>query len=241
MKSNQSWFDDMICWDWPESSVLVFKDAGLGSPMPTVFLASTRNSYSTHALRSTTVAVKVFPSIISGTKIKHKHKTGLNNIKRDQQTVKIIWTYTHYAYLVLLNMYLYWQPASPQWKPFWLELCSWGWDCRCPGPVSRRAVLCCLWSPPLLCCLEHQGDLTQTNNFIYYLASNYLLYKWTIIQGLFSIKNLFNKVFGWASNHWATPEPLLQWWQANRLEARRLPLQAPLLPRRKVLTMDNIE
>lgn len=53
--------------DSPASSVLVLRDAGLGSPTPTLFLASTLNSYSTHAFRSTTVAVKVLPSITSGT------------------------------------------------------------------------------------------------------------------------------------------------------------------------------
>lgn len=57
----------------PASSVLVFTDTGLGSPTPTLFFASTRKSYSTQALRSTTVAVSVFPSIISGTKNKRKH------------------------------------------------------------------------------------------------------------------------------------------------------------------------
>lgn len=51
----------------PASSVLVLTDTGLGSPTPTPFLAKTRNSYSTQALRSTTVAVKVFPSMTSGT------------------------------------------------------------------------------------------------------------------------------------------------------------------------------
>ncbi len=58
----------------PASSVLVLTETGLGSPTPTLFLAKTRNSYSTQALRSTTVAVRVFPSIISGTGEKtHKH------------------------------------------------------------------------------------------------------------------------------------------------------------------------
>lgn len=57
----------------PASSVLVFTDTGLGSPTPTLFLAKTRNSYSTQALRSTTVAVSVFPSIISGTGKKQTH------------------------------------------------------------------------------------------------------------------------------------------------------------------------
>lgn len=51
----------------PASSVLVLTDTGLGSPTPTPFLAKTRNSYSTQALRSTTVAVRVFPSMTSGT------------------------------------------------------------------------------------------------------------------------------------------------------------------------------
>lgn len=58
------------CWTAftvPASSVLVLTDTGLGSPTPTLFLAKTRNSYSTQALRSTTVAVSVLPSIISGT------------------------------------------------------------------------------------------------------------------------------------------------------------------------------
>lgn len=57
----------------PASSVLVLTDTGLGSPIPTLFLANTRNSYSTQALRSTTVAVRVFPSITSGTTQKKHH------------------------------------------------------------------------------------------------------------------------------------------------------------------------
>lgn len=58
--------------DSPASSVLVLREAGLGSPTPTLFLANTLNSYSTHAFRSTTVAVRVFPSITSGTKSEQK-------------------------------------------------------------------------------------------------------------------------------------------------------------------------
>lgn len=54
----------------PASSVLVRTDTGLGSPTPTVFLAKTLNSYSTQAFRSTTVAVNVLPSMISGTESK---------------------------------------------------------------------------------------------------------------------------------------------------------------------------
>lgn len=65
------WYWWMIWWKIaftvPASSVLVLTDTGLGSPTPTLFLAKTRNSYSTQALRSTTVAVSVFPSITSGT------------------------------------------------------------------------------------------------------------------------------------------------------------------------------
>lgn len=56
----------------PASSVRVLSEMGLGSPTPTLFLASTRNSYSTQALRSTTVAVSVFPSITSGTGKTHQ-------------------------------------------------------------------------------------------------------------------------------------------------------------------------
>lgn len=51
----------------PASSVLVLTETGLGSPTPTLFLARTLNSYSTQALRSTTVAVRVLPVMISGT------------------------------------------------------------------------------------------------------------------------------------------------------------------------------
>lgn len=63
----------------PASSVLVRTDTGLGSPTPTLFLAKTRNSYSTQALRSTTVAVNVLPSMISGTKKSGEKKIRLNN------------------------------------------------------------------------------------------------------------------------------------------------------------------
>lgn len=51
----------------PASSVRVLADGGLGSPIPTALLATTRNSYSTQALRLTTVAVRVLPTMTSGT------------------------------------------------------------------------------------------------------------------------------------------------------------------------------
>jgi len=51
----------------PASSVRVLAVTGLGAPTPTVFFANTLNSYSTQAFSSTTVAVRVLPSITSGT------------------------------------------------------------------------------------------------------------------------------------------------------------------------------
>lgn len=72
MVKHGSTLTDKDAWDInvftiPASSVLVLTETGLGSPTPTLFLAKTRNSYSTQALRSTTVAVNVLPSIVSGT------------------------------------------------------------------------------------------------------------------------------------------------------------------------------
>lgn len=47
--------------------VLACLDGLLGSPVPMVLLARTRNSYSTHGFRSITVAVSWWPPTISGT------------------------------------------------------------------------------------------------------------------------------------------------------------------------------
>ncbi len=50
--------------------VLACLDGLLGSPVPMVLLARTRNSYSTQGLRSITVAVSRWPPTTSGTGIK---------------------------------------------------------------------------------------------------------------------------------------------------------------------------
>lgn len=50
------------------SSVLLFSEGLLGSPIPIRLAATTRNSYSTQGFRPTTVAVNVRPSMISGTR-----------------------------------------------------------------------------------------------------------------------------------------------------------------------------
>lgn len=52
----------------PDALVLSNSDGLLGSPIPTLFPATTRNSYSTQGLRPTTVALYVLPLRISGTK-----------------------------------------------------------------------------------------------------------------------------------------------------------------------------
>lgn len=49
------------------SSVLLFSEGLLGSPIPIRLAATTRNSYSTQGFSPTTVAVNVLPSMISGT------------------------------------------------------------------------------------------------------------------------------------------------------------------------------
>lgn len=51
--------------------VLACLDGLLGSPVPMVLLARTRNSYSTQGLRSITVAVSRWPPTTSGTGITH--------------------------------------------------------------------------------------------------------------------------------------------------------------------------
>lgn len=51
--------------------VLACLDGLLGSPVPMVLLARTRNSYSTQGLRSITVAVSWWPPTTSGTGITH--------------------------------------------------------------------------------------------------------------------------------------------------------------------------
>lgn len=50
------------------SSVLLFSEGLLGSPIPIRLAATTRNSYSTQGFKPTTVAVNVLPSMISGTR-----------------------------------------------------------------------------------------------------------------------------------------------------------------------------
>lgn len=54
--------------DLPAAFVFSRADGLLGSPIPTLLLATTRNSYSTQGLRSTTVALRVLPLMTSGTK-----------------------------------------------------------------------------------------------------------------------------------------------------------------------------
>lgn len=70
----------------PESSVRVLSEAGLGSPIPTLFRATTRNSYSTQAFRFTTVAVRVFPSITSGTGDRRGTTGGLSHTHRQPKS-----------------------------------------------------------------------------------------------------------------------------------------------------------
>lgn len=51
-------------------SVLILCDGILGSPVPKVFVAIIRNSYSIHGIKSITVADSIFPSISDGSKKK---------------------------------------------------------------------------------------------------------------------------------------------------------------------------
>lgn len=51
--------------------VLACLDGLLGSPVPMVLLAKTRNSYSTQGLSSVTVALSWWPATTSGTDMKH--------------------------------------------------------------------------------------------------------------------------------------------------------------------------
>lgn len=51
-------------------SVLILCDGILGSPVPRVFVAIIRNSYSIHGIKSITVADSMFPSISAGSKKK---------------------------------------------------------------------------------------------------------------------------------------------------------------------------
>lgn len=53
-------------------SVLILCDGILGSPVPKVFVAIIRNSYSIHGIKSITVADSMFPSISDGSKINKK-------------------------------------------------------------------------------------------------------------------------------------------------------------------------
>lgn len=52
-------------------SVLILGDGMLGSPVPRVFVAIIRNSYSIHGIKSITVADSIFPSISDGSKKKN--------------------------------------------------------------------------------------------------------------------------------------------------------------------------
>lgn len=52
----------------PDALVLNNSDGLLGSPIPMLLPATTRNSYSTQGLKPTTVALYVLPLRISGTK-----------------------------------------------------------------------------------------------------------------------------------------------------------------------------
>lgn len=49
-------------------SVLILWDGILGSPVPKVFVAIIRNSYSIHGIKSITLADSMFPSISDGSK-----------------------------------------------------------------------------------------------------------------------------------------------------------------------------
>lgn len=51
----------------PDAFVLNNSDGLLGSPIPMLFPATTRNSYSTQGFKPTTVALNVLPLRISGT------------------------------------------------------------------------------------------------------------------------------------------------------------------------------
>ena len=54
----------------PDAFVLNNSDGLLGSPIPMLFPATTRNSYSTQGFKPTTVALNVLPLRISGTEKK---------------------------------------------------------------------------------------------------------------------------------------------------------------------------
>lgn len=76
------------CFYLRASSVLLFSEGLLGSPIPIKLAATTRNSYSTQGLRPTTVAVNVLPSITSGTGDRHRsgvHIKPLEVLKRAEK------------------------------------------------------------------------------------------------------------------------------------------------------------
>lgn len=52
----------------PAPSVLILFEGMLGSPVPKVLVATTRNSYSIHGIKSTAFAASMFPSMIGGSK-----------------------------------------------------------------------------------------------------------------------------------------------------------------------------
>lgn len=66
------------------SSVLLFSEGLLGSPIPIRLAATTRNSYSTQGFRPTTVAVNVLPSMISGT----RRQTWVRNAIKPTKSIK---------------------------------------------------------------------------------------------------------------------------------------------------------
>lgn len=61
--------------------VLACLDGLLGSPVPMVLLAKTRNSYSTQGLNSVTVALSWWPATTSGTDMKHNATFSAQKVK----------------------------------------------------------------------------------------------------------------------------------------------------------------
>ena len=54
------------CLHSPASRVVTLRDGSLGSPVPNVLVAMTRNSYSEYGIKPSTVAVSALPSTIGG-------------------------------------------------------------------------------------------------------------------------------------------------------------------------------
>lgn len=73
-----------------DALVLSNSDGLLGSPIPMLFPATTRNSYSTQGLKPMTVALYVCPLRISGTKASKQRKTNKNTVRHQNTALKVI-------------------------------------------------------------------------------------------------------------------------------------------------------